>query len=163
VLGDPRLRADEPRQVIEAIKRAGELGAPELAESLVSLLTFAQTFPEDRIAEETGVVFHTNSMSVGRRYPAVSALFQIGKPALSALVKRIGSSANDEPLARDNAAEAMMLIFREDPQQGVCYLRAAAAKASTPTAVYYLNEAAAYGEKRWVIPVVGSASSCPNN
>jgi hypothetical protein len=55
----------------------------------------------------------------------------------------------------------MMLIFREDPRKGVCYLRAAAAKASTPAAVYYLNEAAAYGEQRRVIPIAGSAPSCP--
>ena len=100
VLGDARLRADEPRQVIEAIKRAGDLRAPELAGSLASLLTFAQIFPEDQVAEETGILFHTYIMSVVRRYPAVSALFQIGKPALPALVKYIAGSAHDEPLAR---------------------------------------------------------------
>jgi hypothetical protein len=51
---------------------------------------------------------HTSSTSIERRYPASGALFQIGKPALPALVKYIAGSANDEPLSRDKAAEAAL-------------------------------------------------------
>jgi hypothetical protein len=53
-------------------------------------------------------------MSIGRRCPAFGALFRIGKPALPELVKYIAGSANYEPLARDNAAEAALSNIRSD-------------------------------------------------
>lgn len=158
VLGDSQERTGDPERVVAAIKRAGELRAVEAVDGLVALLTFAQTFRWEQEQEELGVVSHTNTMTTGSRYPAVRALFQIGEPALPALVDHIQDDQTD-PLARKNATESVMLIFREAPRKGICYFKAAAAKASSPTAMHWLEEAAESGRK-W-LPPDSPLPACP--
>lgn len=149
-LNDPQLRAGEPQRIVEAVKRSGELKATEAIGGLISLLSFARVFPWEKEQEEKGFVYHSSTMSLGRRYPAVSALFQIGEPALPALIDYIATDESDTT-ARENAAAAVMLIHREEPQKGICYLKAAAAKSTSPVAVARLNQAAEFGRK-WLSP-----------
>jgi HEAT repeat protein len=154
-LDDPQLRSGNPDRLAGAIRRAGELRTQESVDSLVRLLTFRYKSPREREAEDEGIF-----ISVQQPYPAVSALFQIGEPALPALIRRISSDEGEEPgLARKNAAQAVMLVFREDPRKGICYFKAAAAKASSPLAMHWLEEAAESGRK-W-LPPDSPPPACP--
>lgn len=154
VLDDPQLRDSEPERLAGAIRRAGDLKAQEAIGSLIRLLTFRYKSPREQEAEEVGI-----AIAVPQPYPAVSALFQIGEPALPALIRHIETNDTD-PLARRNAAQALMSIFREEPRKGICYLRAAATKAPTPVAAQWLDEAAEYG-KTFLIPAERDAVTCP--
>ena len=71
-----------------------------------------------------------NAPNHNGRYPAVGSLFEIGKPSLPSLLRLI---ANNDPksLESENALTAVMLIFRDEPQVGVQYLKDAAEKNSS--------------------------------
>ncbi len=58
-------------------------------------------------------------------YPATSALFQIGKPALPALIDLLGTETN--PIVRSRALQTVMDISRGDFVSGVKLIRDAAA------------------------------------
>ena len=58
-------------------------------------------------------------------YPATTALFQIGKPALPALLDVL--AAETSPVVRQKALETLMDISREDPVSGVKLMRDSAA------------------------------------
>lgn len=127
ILGDQKLRESDPDRIIKAIQRLGELKATVAVDDLVGLLTFKQTFKWER---DDGIVHEIQPITPGNRYPAVSALFQIGKPALPALVSVIERNEPHSPES-SNAVYAVLAIFRENLPQGVKYLRKAAAKSFT--------------------------------
>jgi len=131
VIRDGRLRESEPSRVTQAINRLGELRAVQAIDDLVSLLTFKRTFEWESQSKE--VINEIQPITPGNRYPATSALAQIGEPALPALVKVL---AVHEPnsVESKNSVYAILTIFRENPTQGSQYLKRAAAKASTPEA-----------------------------
>jgi hypothetical protein len=85
--------------------------------------------------------------SPGYKYPAVSALFEIGEPAVPALIKVISEHAPQEQLAK-NARYAFMSIHREFPGDGIRQLRAHAHVAQGNTRKN-LSEAANAASKAW--------------
>src|SRR5262249_12961572 len=105
---------------------------------LVKLLTFKYTYYWEK---EAGGRLDPQPITTAERYPAVVALFAIGKPALPAVTEVIETHESDS-LESENATLVVYLIFREDPSAGIKYLEEASAQASTPTAALQLSVAA---------------------
>lgn len=144
------MRQDDPKQVIAAIKRLGELKAELAVDDLVSVLTFSQTSaPETATGSGVGIVDGTHLDTLGEHYPAIDALFEIGKPALPALTTAIATSDSKSLIAK-NAAYAVMLIFRDNPRDGVSYLNDQASKSRSKVVAARLRAAAAEVKKTGV-------------
>lgn len=77
--------------------------------------------------------------TVRPRYPAVSALFQIGKPTTVELLSAI--QAGESPKIRENAVRAYADVFRDDLSSGIQALKTAELLAKTDDERGRLNEA----------------------
>lgn len=130
IIRNEQLRIDDPDQVGAAIATLGELRATVAVDDLIKLITFKRTFPQDRRVHPW-VIDETHLIPRSGRYPAVGSLFEIGEPSLLPLVKLI-SDYDSKSLESENALDAVILIFRDEPQAGVQYLKDAAEKSSTP-------------------------------
>ena len=137
-LRDSRLRQDDPERVIKTIERLGDLKATAAVDDLIQLIGFKRTFKWERT---DGFTHELQPITPGNRYPAVSALFQIGKPALPALVKVIEISESDS-VEGQNATYAVESIFRDDLPGGVKYLKDAATQSYTTMMAQRLSTAA---------------------
>jgi len=138
VLRDSRLRQDDPERVIKAIERLRDLKAVAAVDDLIQLIGFSRTFSWERT---DGSILELQPITPGNRYPAVSALFQIGKPALPALVKVIeGFESNS--VENQNATYAVQSIFRDNLPEGVKYVREAATQSFTTLMAQRLSTAA---------------------
>jgi hypothetical protein len=133
VIGDKQLRRHDPKRVIAAINRLGELKADSAIADLISILTFRQEFSEEQ--QEIDII------GLGQIYPAVGALWQIGKPALPAVTAVIATT-DTKSIESRNATYTVMLIFRDYPKEGVSYLEDQASKAQKPAAASRLRAAA---------------------
>ncbi len=139
ILHDEQLHKDDPKRVLEAIRQLGDERAVEAVPELVQHLGFERMFTWQEEAIEV--------ITMGRQYPAISALFQIGEDALPALIGFIES--NDEnSLASKNATYTVFAIFRKQPTEGVKLLENAAARAASPQAALRLNKAAERNKKQ---------------
>lgn len=132
VIRDEWMIQNEPDRVLQAIKRLGELKSTEAINDLTRLLTFRRTF-EWEGTERAEMMEGIHLITPGERYPAVGALFEIGKPSLPALIEVI-KTHDSNSLEGSNAWRAVMIIFRDTPSSAVEYLRKAGAKASSPEA-----------------------------
>lgn len=119
-LSDVELRQKEPEKVFAAIKRAKERRLVEAIPDLIKLLTVR----EKLWWEGTGKIMQ--HIPEKGYYPAVSALFVIGEPALPALIEVIEAS-DENSLESDNALDAVQMIFRTNLREAVDYLRRATA------------------------------------
>lgn len=140
ILRDEQIREREPERVIKAIEHLGQMKSIAAIDDLVQLLTFKQSFPWKN--RNLDIVEEDHPITPLSRYPAAGALFQIGKPALPALIKVIETEETGS-LAGENAIYTVTQIFRDSPTKGVEYLRDAAANASSPQAARRLSGAAA--------------------
>jgi hypothetical protein len=131
-LHDRQTRQDEQDQVLRVIQRLSELGTPKAINILTEFLTYRCTFPQEQ-GSDPNVINEIHLITPAGRYPAIGALFQIGKPALPALVKVIETHESDS-LTSENATLTIMLIFRESPAKGIDFLNQAALDASTQQA-----------------------------
>jgi hypothetical protein len=139
IVRNKELREREPKRVVEAIQRLGELRVLEAVDDLVQLITFRRTFDWER----SDMIVEIQPIHIGNRYPATSALFQIGAPALPALVEVIEQADLDSVEAK-NAGDAVMSIFREDLPAASEYLRGVATRASSMQEAQRLVAAADY-------------------
>lgn len=132
ILRDTDLRKRSPEMVEQAIERIGQLKAEVGIKELVSLITFQIISPvkskSELITEEQD------------RYPAASALFLIGQPALSELRSVIENNASDD-LACKIALKTVIAIFRDNPKEAVTYLEEAARNSSSKEKAYRLMSA----------------------
>jgi hypothetical protein len=78
-------------------------------------------------------------------YPAANALFEIGKPALPALLT-VATEEKPDSLKFKNAVSTIMLIYRDESSQGVHFLRQAALKQIDYDHQFNLNAAVALAE-----------------
>jgi hypothetical protein len=134
VLREKQIREREPEPLKNAIVRLRELKAAEASDDLAALLDFK--WPKELV--------HGGSHE-GDGYWAKSALVQIGKPALPALVKTL-EATDTATIKFKNATETVMNIFRDNRVEGPLFLRQAAKKSQTPLGAQRLNTAAAYLE-----------------
>jgi hypothetical protein len=138
VLRDPELRTTHPEQVVQAVQRLGEMRAVEAIHDLIELLTYSRRFDWER----DDMIVEIQPITPGNRYPAASALFQIGRPALPALAKVVELNGLDS-VRGQNAMYAIQGIFRNDPNEGVKYFERAAETSDTPDSAQHLMQAAA--------------------
>jgi hypothetical protein len=138
IIRDERLRESDPERITKAIEALGEMRAADASEDLARLLTFKGKFQWEK-DQTSGALTHL--APPGSLYPATTALFQIGKPALPALVRVIEEHESDS-LESVNATDTIILIFRERPAGAADYLKKEAAKSATPDGAQRLNRAA---------------------
>ena len=129
IIRNEQLRTDDPDKVGAAITTLGELRATVAVDDLIKLITFKRTFPQERRVHPW-VIDETHLITRSGRYPAVGSLFEIGEPSLLPLVKLI-CDYDSKSLESENALDAVILIFRDEPQAGVQYLKDAAGKSSS--------------------------------
>jgi hypothetical protein len=147
IVQDEQTRQNEQEHLLHAIQRLAELGTPKAINILIDLLTYRRTFPQEQ--GDPNVINGIHLITPAGRYPAIGALFQIGKPALPALVNVIATHESDS-LRSQNATTTIMYIFRESPAKGVEFLNQAALDAPTQEAkqrLLYATEKAK-GNKR---------------
>jgi PBS lyase HEAT-like repeat len=122
--------------VSEAIRALGTLKSPQAIPLLIKRLSFEQKprNPNRLVTRED-------------RFPAISALFQIGEPAVPALVDAIANSEN--PIVRSNAVESLMLINRTEPLSGLRRLRLEAEKRKDPNQRQRLLDAERMAKGSW--------------
>ena len=139
-LHNDSLRRTSPQEIVKAIKRLGEIRAAKSVNDLISFLTFKQIFDwEDKTGEAVNEI---QPIHTGNRYPATSALGNIGKPALSALLNVVQTQAS-QTLISENAIFAISVIYRNNPLDGIDYLTQAANKASSKQVKQRLTNAIA--------------------
>src|SRR5262249_19097521 len=118
--------------------RLGQMRAFEAIDDLTALLAFSPRFPGE-VLDPDGAPLNEFQME---RYPAVGALFEIGRPALPALVRTIEANRVDS-LEGQNALRSIQNIFREDLNEGARFLEHAAEASSNEYSKQDLRQAAA--------------------
>src|SRR5690242_9727827 len=97
-----------PACVVHAIKQLGTQRYAPAAYVLATYLDFRMPGTEDGKQKP-----HMERIPwLGEKYPAADALFEIGKPASSSLVRVIGETSIS--LLRDNALEVLLAIHSEN-------------------------------------------------
>jgi hypothetical protein len=122
IIRNSQLRIEDPKKVVEAINKLGEMNAASAVDDLAQLLTFRLVSLGERL---TGITTEAD-----QRFPAVSALYLIGKPALPALVKVI-ENFDEQDLMSRNARYTMVAIFRGNLSEGVKHINQAASRSSS--------------------------------
>jgi len=143
ILRDTKVREQDPQRLTKAIERIGELKAPAAVEDLVQLITYNRKFEWER----DDVINEIRLITIGNRYPAISALSQIGKPSLPAVIKVVKTHEIGS-VESENAVFVVQTIFREHLSEGIDYLKEAASVASSPEEVQRLLNAAEVLNKR---------------
>jgi hypothetical protein len=136
-------RTADPECVTKAIGRLGEFRSPAGVPVLIDLLDFRRP---DSDAERMRL------FDMHDRFPAVSALFAVGAPAIPALIAKLqtGRASQTE---RTNGIRAIMSMQRNSPPDGVKILKKAAANAKDPEQSTQLDlaarDAAALCSEKW--------------
>jgi hypothetical protein len=138
-LRDEQMRNSEPEKVADALTRLGRMKAVEAVSDIIRLLDFKRTF--DWEDNPQGFINEIQPITAASRYPAIGALFEIGRPSLGALVEVL---ATQEPgsVVSENALRTLSLIFREKPGNAIRFLRRAADTASSALRAERLSGAA---------------------
>ena len=136
VIRDKELQKKDPDRVRQAILQLGERRCAAAADDLAALLTFKYRFDWE------GTMIRLQPIFTGTRFPATSALEEIGEASLPALVRIIGENPPNSLMTR-NAVYTVKSIFRDHPDRAETYLANAAEKASTPQSQSRLKQAAA--------------------
>lgn len=129
----------DPECAAVALELLGHEHAEDHISEIVQFLTFRRKF----YWEGTGFIMRP----VGEieHYPAATALFEIGKPALPALLSVAAEGPNDSLKFR-NAVNTIMDIHREHLPDGVRFLRRAALKETDTKRSSNLNAAVAMAD-----------------
>ena len=142
IVRDESVREKEPQRLAKAIVQLGEMKAAVAIPDLVRLLDFQRHFGWEHVKiNGHDAINEITLITNAKRYPAIGTLFEIGRPALPALVEAISVEETDS-LASENAIETVVSILREHPEEGVALLRRAAASAKSPQASQNLLAAA---------------------
>lgn len=126
ILRDDENKEKSPQLIVETIQKLGSIGDERGIPELVRYLDYerkielAQNQDQDLKIDPVETT-HWDYLPLSSRYPAIGALFQIGKSSLPDLVKVI---ENEEAKSQksQNALETIQLIFRDDLSEGVKYL-----------------------------------------
>jgi hypothetical protein len=110
---------NQPECAIAALEILGHEHATGYIPQIMNFLTFRRKFYWE------GTRFNMRPVTELDHYPAAMALFEMGKPALPAL---LGVATQEEPdsVKFNNAVSTIMLIHRDRSSGGVHFLRQAA-------------------------------------
>lgn len=126
-----------PDCIVYAIRELGAQQYVAAVNTLAMYLDFRMPGTEKKVHDVTIVRIPT----LGDKYPAVVALFEIGKPALPSLVHMIGHGATSD-LLRNNALEVVLVIHRENMAEAVRALSHASRTSSDSATAIRLWDAA---------------------
>lgn len=129
-----------PELVVEAIQNLGSVKAKQAIPELIKYLDYERKFEskfESKQDPADGVEV-LPSIPLSGRYPAITALFQIGKSALPALAKVI-QKEEPESLKSDNALHTVQFIFRDNLSEAVKYLEESMKNSDTQKAKQRLS------------------------
>ncbi|MCI0350764.1 MAG: hypothetical protein L0Z53_15170, partial [Acidobacteriales bacterium] len=123
IVKDRELLKNDPERVEAAIQQLGELRAEEAIDPLISMLDYeAYKF---RRKDQWFI-----TASGEREYPVVYALASIGRPAVPAIVRLLEKTEPETRLAV-NARQTLILLFGDNPGEGIDLVEAAARKSET--------------------------------
>ena len=105
------LRETDKDQVAKAIDKLGKLKSSEAISDLIDVITF-KVQPKAEVKNDL-IVVEYHAITDFDRFPAMSALSQIGEPALSDLIKLIEKEDADS-VASNNTLEVVRAIFNEN-------------------------------------------------
>jgi len=125
------------RCIVNAINQLGEKRYAPAADTLTTYLDFRMPGTENKGHE----IFIVRIPALGDKYPAATALFEIGKAASPSLVRAIADSSTPE-LLRDNAVEVLFDVYRENLADAVSVLNRASRSASDAASSMRLWDAA---------------------
>lgn len=131
-----RKREAPPDIIITAIQTLGRLKAKEAIPELIRYLDFKKEYPTKQPEFIDGIKI--DGTELGRTiplsgiYPAAGALFQIGEPAIPALIAVIGAEESIS-VKSENALYALQQIFPDDLPKAVAYLEDAILKSRNPS------------------------------
>jgi hypothetical protein len=126
--------------VIYAIKQLGNDRYAPAIETLVGYLDFREPGPRNWGTAKNPFI-PRNGLPPGGLYPAVGALFQIGKTTVPKLIEAIADSATTD-LVRANAGDTVLAIYCADPPAGIAAIVSAAhANADPAAAIRLMDEA----------------------
>jgi hypothetical protein len=125
------LRKDEnkeksPQLIVETIQKLGSIGDERAIPELVRYLDYERKIESAQSQDQNLKIdpvetTHWDYLPLSGRYPAIGALFQIGKSSLPELVKVIENEKTKSQKSQ-NALETVQLIFRDDLSEGIKYL-----------------------------------------
>jgi len=118
--------------LIYAIKQLGSDGYEPAIKTLIAYLDLREPDPPNYGTQDKPFT-PRHGQPRGGPYPAVAALFQIGKVAVPQLVEAIADSSLSE-LVRGNAGDALLAIYRADPIAGITAMVTAAHAMADPAA-----------------------------
>lgn len=123
VLRTPNIRKSDPLRLKDAIDEAGRVKLTEAVDDLIKLITFNEedVYPPPKVVKST---------EKADRYPAASALFLIGRPALPALITLVENYGQDATEGKISAG-VILAIFRDDKFEGIKEMRDAQLKAKS--------------------------------
>jgi hypothetical protein len=149
---EAQARTADPECVTLAIRRLGEFRSPLGIAVLVDLLDFRRP---DSDAEKLHV------FDAHDKFPAVSALFGVGSPAIPDLLTKL-KTRKASPTERKNGIRAMMFIHRESPPEAIRVLKEAANAATDPQEASQLESAArdavAFCGEKWRVKCADEAA-----
>ena len=117
-----------------------QIGLKHYAPAVKTLIKYLDyRVPEDPAKARLPVIMRVPML--GSLYPAITALFEIGKPAVPDLVGAIAGQDTTD-VARNNAIEALFLIHREDVSEAVALLNRASKESTDRQASQRLMDAA---------------------
>lgn len=134
----------DPESVKRQIEVWGRLRAVQAVPDLIKLLGFRYWYDWEKPVGGMRRIVHP--ITVGDRYPATSALLEIGKPALPALLEVV-ETREFNSIESKNVRYTIRGIFRDDPAKADEFFKDAAAKAPSPKASERLLKALDTGQE----------------
>lgn len=142
-LKDKNLLSGNPEKLAQIIEIIGQRRIAAAIPDLIDYLNFR------RIHSWEGSKTLLHPLPEEGDYPAIGALFSIGKPALPALVKVIEEKELDS-IESKNAIKTIQLIFREDLSEGVKYLENAMVESTMQDSKQKLQYAVEKTKTEWI-------------
>ena len=141
----------KPDCIFYAMDQIGLKRYAPAAKALIKYLDYR--VPED--PSKAGLPVFMRVPTLGSLYPAITALFEIGKPAVPDLVGAIAGQDTTD-VARNNAIEALFLIHREDVSEAVALLNRAGRESADRLASQRLMDAARRMADKYRGPAISS-------
>ncbi len=128
-LRDREMKLKSSEKTFDAMRVLGNIRCAEAAPAIAENIDLEKKFPSISKNKDSVVVEDWDIVSLWKRYPAMGALLEIGKPALPELLKIIENEPADS-VRSTNALITLQSIFSMSPE-AVAYLENAETKTNT--------------------------------
>jgi len=114
-----------PESKVDAIQRLGLIGDSRAVPILIAYIDFERKFEERQKSTKASVDHWDEPRSVATRFPAITALYQIGNASVPALIELIEDNPADM-IKSQNALFTIHFIFRDDLSEAIYRLESGA-------------------------------------